>query len=550
MRIKTGEKLSKEIVNRGDFLFICLLAGVVLVHLSRIRLGMVEPDESFYLAIPLRFVQGDALLVDEWNMGQTFSVLLYPLLKIYLAVVGNTEGIYLAFRYIWLVCSIITSVISYMLLRRKSKYIGAAASIMISLFTYACIRALSYNTMITMAVWLFVVVSVTEIQYYRMKYTIMGLLLAIIILCNPYMMLFYVGYAVFCLIKKEKDFGYYSPRALFYVTLGSVAVAIFLLFFLFSRASIFEVLDNLSGVFYNPSHQWKTVEGFFDPIIKFVVWFKLYFICYIIGNICLIVGNEFVKKLAFSGLAILSFGLWFLLLLFKAEGIGRFAIYLPLTMMGLSAFLNMRNKDWIIFGRGWITGIVLACCMNMASNQGIYAILDACCISAGVSLFLIDGYLEENEVRFGKIWVILFATIQIFAQVWINLNSVFWADDISELKYEIESGPAKGIITSEDKKKNYEINCNNIKELGDLTGKNIMIFNYFSIGYMLVPEARCGAFSPWMTEYPTPDDEQFIRYYRLHPDRIPDVVYFDIESGCDWTQKDWENWCENNEIEL
>ncbi|HIS06313.1 MAG TPA: hypothetical protein IAC99_01425, partial [Candidatus Choladocola avistercoris] len=113
MRIKTGEKLSKEIVNRGDFLFICLLAGVVLVHLSRIRFGMVEPDESYYLAIPLRFVQGDALLVDEWNMGQTFSVLLYPLLKIYLTVVGNTEGIYLAFRYIWLVCSIITSVISY-----------------------------------------------------------------------------------------------------------------------------------------------------------------------------------------------------------------------------------------------------------------------------------------------------------------------------------------------------------------------------------------------------------------------------------------------------
>src|SRR5699024_6064398 len=129
------------------------------------------------------------------------------------------------------------------------------------------------------------------------------------------------------------------------------------------------------------------------------------------------------------------------------------------------------------------------------SNQGIYAILDACCISAAVSLFLVKDYLNENEMWFGKkIWIILLACLQIFSQVWINLNSVFWANDISELKYKIEEGPAKGVYTSEDKKRNYMINYENLKALGDLDGKKIMIFNYFSAGYMVVPEARCGAF--------------------------------------------------------
>lgn len=536
----------KKIFSKSDVLFILALAGVILVHLSRIRMGMVEPDESFYLAIPFRYIQGDVPLIDEWNMGQMFGILIYPILKIYFWFVKDTEGIYLAFRYIWLVSSTTTAIISYFLLRRKNQYIGAAASVMISLFTYACIRALSYNTMITMAVWLFVVLSVTEIRHYKIKFFLMGLLMAAVILCNPFMFLYYIAYAIVCLIRREKRQGYYGLESLGYVTLGGAVVAILLLWFIFSRTTIFEFFQNLSGVLYNPSHKMKTVTSFFEPIINFVDWFKLYFGCYAVGTGFLIFGKKW-KKVAFVSLLMLSSLLWILLIVFKTEGVGRFAIYLPMTMLGLSVFLATKKKNWVFFGRGWIMGIALACCMNLASNQGIYAILDACCISAAVSLFLVKDYLNENEMWFGKkIWIILLACLQIFSQIWINLNSVFWANDISELKYKIEEGPAKGVYTSEDKKRNYMINYENLKALGDLDGKKIMIFNYFSAGYMVVPEARCGAFSPWMTEYNTPDHEQFLRYYRLHPDRVPDIVYFDVESECDWTQEDWENWCKKN----
>ena len=54
----------KKIFSKSDVLFMLALAGVILVHLSRIRMGMVEPDESFYLAIPFRYIQGDVPLID------------------------------------------------------------------------------------------------------------------------------------------------------------------------------------------------------------------------------------------------------------------------------------------------------------------------------------------------------------------------------------------------------------------------------------------------------------------------------------------------------
>ncbi|MCC8164300.1 MAG: hypothetical protein LIO86_14340, partial [Lachnospiraceae bacterium] len=58
-----------------DLCFLILLIGALMVHLSRIRLGYADIDESFYLTVPYRILQGDSFLVDEWHLSQLLAFL-------------------------------------------------------------------------------------------------------------------------------------------------------------------------------------------------------------------------------------------------------------------------------------------------------------------------------------------------------------------------------------------------------------------------------------------------------------------------------------------
>ena len=102
---------------------LALLACLVLL-LWKAPFGYVSADESFYLTVPYRLIQGDALLVDEWHPSQLSGVLLYPALRLYLALSGSTEGIYLSFRYIYAVAQVMAAAYIYLRLRRISPLAG------------------------------------------------------------------------------------------------------------------------------------------------------------------------------------------------------------------------------------------------------------------------------------------------------------------------------------------------------------------------------------------------------------------------------------------
>ena len=142
------EKIKRIKDYTAEIVFGILFLGVALLYLSRINMGMAEMDESFYLTIPLRLAQGDALLVDEWHVSQLAGFLIYPLMKVYLWVTGgNTEGIVLHFRYIYLVVQMTVTVIGYLCLRKREKWMAVIVNLVYALFTPFGIKALSYNTM-------------------------------------------------------------------------------------------------------------------------------------------------------------------------------------------------------------------------------------------------------------------------------------------------------------------------------------------------------------------------------------------------------------------
>ena len=103
---------------RYDVLFILLILCGIGLYIYRLPYGMADVDETFYLSIPYRLCQGDALIVDEWHVSQLAGFLFYPIMWIYLKIVGSTEGIVLAFRCIYVVFQLLAATGVYCILRR------------------------------------------------------------------------------------------------------------------------------------------------------------------------------------------------------------------------------------------------------------------------------------------------------------------------------------------------------------------------------------------------------------------------------------------------
>ena len=83
--------------NRSDYKQTAIFALLFLLMLAfsvwRAPYGEVWDDESFYLSVPYRILQGDQFLVHEWNMAQMSAFLVLPLVKLFIGITGGTEGI-------------------------------------------------------------------------------------------------------------------------------------------------------------------------------------------------------------------------------------------------------------------------------------------------------------------------------------------------------------------------------------------------------------------------------------------------------------------------
>ena len=125
------------------------LAALVCVFAAvRLGYGVDLSDEGFYAAIPYRFALGDRPFVDELAIFQTSGLLVYPLVKIRLALVGSTEGLILYLRECYWVTAILLTVLSAIALSPLTgPALGTASAIALVAFVPFSIPTFSYNAL-------------------------------------------------------------------------------------------------------------------------------------------------------------------------------------------------------------------------------------------------------------------------------------------------------------------------------------------------------------------------------------------------------------------
>ncbi len=125
-----------------------ILFSLFIILGVRAFYGFDSTDESFYIASVNRLYLGDMLLRDEWHYGTLFTVLLLPVHWLYRTIVGNTDGIILFYRLLYVIVSYIVSIYMYQILKRYySQIVACIGAVLYFLYTKQSIASFSYNTL-------------------------------------------------------------------------------------------------------------------------------------------------------------------------------------------------------------------------------------------------------------------------------------------------------------------------------------------------------------------------------------------------------------------
>jgi hypothetical protein len=128
--------------------FVVLLAGTGFTE-WRLWQGMDLRDESYYVVVPYRFSVGDTPFVDETSILQIPGLLMYPLVKPFVALQGgHANGIIMYTRHLYLLFMLAVAGAAFVALRRLLTWQQASlVALLYVTFLLIARPQLSYNTM-------------------------------------------------------------------------------------------------------------------------------------------------------------------------------------------------------------------------------------------------------------------------------------------------------------------------------------------------------------------------------------------------------------------
>ena len=105
----------------------------------------------------------------------------------------------------------------------------------------------------------------------------------------------------------------------------------------------------------------------------------------------------------------------------------------------------------------------------------------------------------------------------------------------SPLDQTVDRGPLKGIKTTGYFKKQYEKMMNDAEVIGQLGNGPLYVHLIAALPYLAV-DLPIGAYSAWIDEDLGMD--RLLRYWELHPDRIPAVIYVPLYDSVNYFPRD------------
>ena len=542
---------------RRDTGFIALLLLGVIVLCWRARFGFdTTYDEPFYLTISHRLLLGDALIADEWNVSQLSAVMNVPLIALYRLLTGGTDGLILFMRHAFIAVHAAVCVFFY---RRTRSYGWASVLTCVIWLFFLPYRylALSYNTwgmelLAVAGVW-----SATVKPGRRLPWFVMGILLALAVLCCPYLALLWPVYGIAVLLRrllKKRMKGEPQPlltgRAFLLVTLGCAVTAALFLLLVLSRASLSEVLAAIPCIFSDSAH------SFVSPVVKIsnylrdlsliysYVEFGMVFVWLMLLLLCLCIGFDRERDRRRGAYLAVACVMTIVAQLIMGDWLYRHfqTVMIPLFFLGLPAFMLCREKDRRLLSGLMLPGLIYSVCQFCASNNEEYATaigfavanLPAALFAARVLLEMREdaGDAPDRTVLSASRLLSALVALALVLTAGLNIAStVGWTyTDVSPAGADatLTGGPFDGIRTTAANAQAYADRMADLAVVKESGAQSVLLLGREGWPYLALDPCRYATFSAWINEG---EEGRLTEYFAMHPDLVPDCVLLPHDSA-------------------
>lgn len=526
-----------------DLFFAILCAAIIVFFVYIAQYGYNGYDESFYLTVPYRLVQGDTLLRDEWHPSQLVGFIMYPVMWLYMNLIKSTDGMILTFRYIYIAVQAVAAVYIYLRLKKLSLTGAIAASAVYFLFVPYYRLALSYNSLAIMLLLLAGITAATAKS--DIAYIMSGLMFAGAVLCCPYLVVMYVLYTIFVIIYRLAKSSHVREWLLF--TCGCAVLAVLFLTILLSRATPEQLIAGISNTLEDPEHSGFSVLKIMGLYIKHMCFSRLCarvstFGCLIIMLLIKLDKRRFEHSCIYM-LASTLICIGYLALSLDGYTYRYINYYMvPLNVPGITAYLLHEKKPnrmfWMVFVTGWLFSF-LKC---LSSNQFYYALSEGLCVSSAASAFFIGSWYSEYKTQNKQkgvenkiIAVVSLASIAMLCCMLVRDNAEICSgncrktgiDLTATLAEKMSSGVADGLVATNEENINYQKYLDVTQEVRSYKGKKVLYFTW-EMWLYLMDSKENAAFSAWLSfEQPDVAVERMLKYWQLNPEKKPDAIFID-----------------------
>lgn len=390
-----------------------------------------------------------------------------------------------------------------------------------------------------------------------------GLFFAASVICCPYLVFaFFLYIFSICIqhiltrISKRKSKtipiilqnDVFSIRSFVFFFLGCLSLAIVLFFYIFTHMNFTSFLDSVKYILTDPEHMPTSL------VEKGIIYFQSLIISdniiYISASLIFVVSFLVMlfdkKRTQHKSVYLFIACCYTIIFLLFSRKILFNAFIIPISFLGLFAFVLSKERKWNLFVFVYFLGLIYSFSLNCSSNTGIYAIGLAFSVPSFCSFIFLDDILyeyikdiKETKNISNKILVlVLSVTIISFSgfEIINTINYCLWDGNViypHQLTARIENGPLKGVITGVQRKNMYENIYSDLERIKTLEKKPILCLTNQAWLYLALENYEYATFSAWLPE----TDSTLLRldeYYLMHTNKKPYYIYIP-ETGR------WEN---------
>ena len=535
-------RLSSQ-AGKYDLLFAALCTAIIAFFVYIAQFGYNGYDESFYLTVPYRLVQGDVLLRDEWHPAQLAGFLMYPVMWLYMNLAESTDGMVLAFRYIYIAAQAAAAVYIYLRLKKLSPLGAIAASTVYFLFVPYYRFSLSYNSLAIMLLLLAGITAATAKS--GAAYAASGLMFAGAVLCCPYLVIMYALYTAAIIIYSLVNDSRVREWLLF--TCGCAALAALFLAVLLVRAAPQQLIAGIGNTLKDPEHSGFSFLEMVGLYIKHMCFSRLCARVSTFGCLLILLLMKLDKRRYEHGwaymLASALICMGYLALSLNGYTYRYINYYMvPLSVPGITAYLLHEKRPRRIFRLVFVSGWLFSFFKCLSSNQFYYALSEGLCVSTAASAFFIGSWYSEYKTQRKQKRVkekissaAALACIVMLCCMLVRDNAELCSGncrttgiDLTEtLTEKMSGGVADGLVATREENLNYRKYLEATKEVRAYKGKNVLYFSWEMWLYLMDGKENA-AFSAWLS-FAQPDvaAERMLEYWRLNPDKKPDAMFID-----------------------